>query len=100
MLNSASTNRTKQVRFSNPRNMSKGKIISFTKVWSASSDFEGRVPYYLALIELEDKTRTMGQIVDSSEITNGSLVESCIRKINADGKRGILEYGTKFRVIK
>ena len=102
MLSPASSSRTKEKRFSAARESSVGKIISFTKVWSAASGFYGNAPYFIALIELENKNkeRFVGQVVDSDDIKTGMKVEACMRKINVDGKRGILEYGTKFRVVK
>ena len=100
MINPASSTRTKELRFSHSRNQSEGTIVSFTKVWMASSDYYGKVPYYLALVKLTDGTKTMGQVVDTNELKTGMNVEACMRKLNVDGNKGIIEYGTKFRVTK
>jgi uncharacterized protein len=101
MLNPASNNRTKEERFSHARSLSMGKIISFTKVWMSSSDFYGNVPYFIALIELDNKEKLVAQVVDAvDELKSGMKVEPCMRKLRISGKNGIIEYGTKFKIMK
>ena len=42
-----------------------GKVITFTEVFSGPAGFEHETPYFIAIIELENKTRLLSQIVDS-----------------------------------
>ena len=78
-----------------------GTIYSFTEVFSGPSGFEYETPYFLALIELENKVRILSQIVDSpkDKISIGAKVSACFRKINEDGEEGIISYGLKFKVV-
>ena len=78
----------------------KGTIESFTKNWSAPSGFEHKVPYVVALIRLDDGSKVFSEIVDCDDIKTGMKVESCVRKVYADGDDGIIQYGIKFRMAK
>ena len=91
--------RTAKERFGLVANGVNGKIESLTKVWSAPKTFDAQVPYFLALIILENQSKVTAQVVDSSPKI-GDNVEPCIRRQHTDGNSGIIEYGTKFRVIK
>lgn len=77
----------------------KGKIVTFTTVRVAPRTFELYVPYSVALIELEDGTRLTAQLTDCnpSEVYIGMPVETIIRKLNTEGKSGLIFYGYKFR---
>ena len=79
----------------------KGKIISYTKEFVAPEGFENETPYFLALIELENKARLLTQLVDSPEdkIKTGSKVEMAFRRIGDVDSQGIINYGYKFRAV-
>ena len=79
----------------------RGKIISFTEVFSAPRGFEHETPYFLALIELENKAVMTAQVVDCSEkeVKIGAKVEMVFRKISENGEEGIIAYGYKFRPV-
>ena len=77
-----------------------GTIESFTIIYNAPQGFESRVPYALALIKLENGEKIVSQVVDSEKVEIGMKVESCLRKVYADGAAGIINYGAKFRVVK
>lgn len=78
----------------------KGKIISYTTIRTPQEDFQGEKPYTLAIIELEEGPRIVGQITDSKpeEVEIGKEVEHVFRHIGEDGPRGIIYYGYKFRI--
>lgn len=79
-----------------------GKIISHTKVFVGPTGFEIEAPYALALIELENKTKVLSQIVDSDDrdIKIGAKVKKMFRRIQTAGDTGTISYGYKFKILK
>ncbi len=79
-----------------------GKIYSFTEISSAAEGFEEQVPYVLAVVELDEGARLLGQVVDArkEDVSVGSKVESVFRKIQSEDPEGLLHYGFKFRLVK
>ena len=78
----------------------KGKIESFTVVHNPPTGFEKYTPYIIALIDLGNGTKITSQIVDCKEIKIGMEVEPCLRKVYDNDPKGLIHYGTKFRVVK
>ena len=78
----------------------KGVIESFTMVYNATKGYEDHTPYIIALIRLANGERITSQIVDADRIEAGMKVEPCLRKVYVNGDKGLIEYGTKFRLIK
>lgn len=78
----------------------KGVVESFTIVHTAPKGFENNIPYILALILLDNGEKTVSEIVDCKNISIGSKVGPCLRRVYTDGEEGIITYGTKFRVVK
>ncbi len=78
----------------------KGRIYSFTEVHSPPEGFEEQAPYVLAIVELEEGARVMGQIVDvkKEDVKIGQEVEAVFRVIQRDDPEGLIHYGFKFRV--
>jgi len=79
-----------------------GKIISYTKVYVPPEGFKNEAPYYLAIIELENKARVLSQIVDSEpeKIKIGAKVKKVFRRIAEPDKYGTITYGYKFKVVE
>ncbi|MFH1587752.1 MAG: Zn-ribbon domain-containing OB-fold protein [Candidatus Diapherotrites archaeon] len=81
-----------------------GIIYSFTEVFVGPIGFEKETPYFLAIIELENesKTRILSQIVDSKKdsIKIGSKVKKVFRKISDIDPEGPIAYGYKFKVME
>lgn len=75
-----------------------GKVISFSEVHMAQEHREDEVPYVVALIELEDGNRVIGQIVGVpfSKIKTGMKVRYSFRKYGAASDDSVLRYGYKF----
>ena len=75
-----------------------GKIYSFTRVYAPPEGFQFEVPYYLAIIELDNKVQVLSQIVDVEEgqMKIGLNVKAVFRKIFEDGDEGVIAYGFKF----
>lgn len=78
-----------------------GKIISFTEVFVGPEGFENETPYFMAIIELPNKVKILGQIVDSNreKIKIGSQVKKMFRKISDTHHEEAIAYGYKFKVV-
>jgi len=77
-----------------------GRIESWTEVFVGPTGFENETPYFLAIIELENKAKILSQIVDSprDKIKIGSKVKKVFRKIADEHAEGVISYGYKFKV--
>jgi len=88
--------RLREIKFSG-----KGKVYTHTTIYSAPTGFEDQVPYVIAIIELEEGAKVLGQIVDCEpdEVKIGSGVEKVFRLIQRDDPEGLIHYGFKFRLV-
>lgn len=79
----------------------KGSIYSFTTVTDAPTDFEEYAPYTVAIVQLEEGPLITAQLTDfgGQPIEIGTPVEMVTRKLKAEGERGQLIYGYKFRPV-
>lgn len=78
-----------------------GKIVSQISIRVPQEGFEDETPYVLAIIELDEGPRIMGQITDvnKEDVNIDDRVEATFRKIGEEGKRGIIHYGYKFKLV-
>jgi hypothetical protein len=78
-----------------------GRVLSWTVIRNAPLGYERFTPYVVALIELEDGTRLLSQVVDiePDAVKAGMRVEYTFRKVTEDGQAGLLQYGYKFRPV-
>ena len=92
-----SIGKMKNIKFSG-----QGKIFTYSIVYSSVGIFQKQVPYIISIIELDEGPKITAQIVDAdiNEIKIGMKVEVVFRKINEDGKIGIIYYGYKFRTLE
>ncbi len=79
-----------------------GKIVSFTRVHTGPSGFKHETPYFLAIIELDNRARLLAQIVDTEpeQVKIGTRVKRAFRKIMEPDKKGVISYGYKFRITE
>lgn len=79
----------------------KGKIISWTKIYVAGVDFKNQAPYYIALVELEDKKKIIAQITGAEEKVDyfNKKVEVVLRRIREVKEEDVIPYGIKVRII-
>ena len=85
----------------------KGQVVTFTVVRTQISDPENELieiparetPYVLAIIKLDEGPMLTSEIVDSKpeDVEIGDNVEVAFRKINEHGKKGVIQYGYKFK---
>jgi len=75
-----------------------GTVYSTTVVHEAHEQYDMMKPYILALIELDEGARILGQVLDAEpeEVKIGTRVRSAFRKLGEEGKAGIIYYGYKF----
>jgi uncharacterized OB-fold protein len=77
----------------------RGRVMTWTVVRTPADGFELQSPYVMALIDLEEGCRVLGQVVDlePERVERDLPVRACFRRIRQDGERGVIYYGTKFR---
>jgi uncharacterized OB-fold protein len=74
-----------------------GRILTYTIIHVAAEQFDIETPYVVGIIETEDGARLTAQIVDCDhgDIEIGKKVSLILRRIQKEGKAGILQYGYK-----
>ena len=74
-----------------------GKILTYTIINVAAEAFSLETPFAVAIIETVEGARLTAQIVDCNhqEIEIGKKVQLMLRRIQKEGKSGILQYGYK-----
>nr|HDO81320.1 Zn-ribbon domain-containing OB-fold protein [Candidatus Bathyarchaeota archaeon] len=77
----------------------RGKLVTYTVMYTPPKGFELYVPYIVGLVRLEDGTYITAQItdVDPQELDLDIDVEAVIRKIGEKGRDGPIYYSYKFR---
>ncbi|MFQ6009100.1 MAG: Zn-ribbon domain-containing OB-fold protein [Candidatus Zixiibacteriota bacterium] len=75
-----------------------GKIVTYTVVRIAPQQWSDQSPYTLAIAELTDGTRLMGQVTDCDpeQVKIGMDVRIEFRRIQSEGHHGVISYGYKF----
>jgi uncharacterized protein len=74
-----------------------GKIITYTIIRIAPSQWGDLAPYGLAIVELADGTRIMAQLTDCpvEDVKIGMEVRLEFRRIQSEGHAGVISYGHK-----
>lgn len=74
-----------------------GKVLTYTVIRVAPSQFVDQAPYPIAVVELKDGVRLLTQITDCNvdDIKIGMPVKLEFRKVSDDGEAGIINYGYK-----
>jgi uncharacterized OB-fold protein len=75
-----------------------GKIITYTVIRVAPQQWGDEAPYALAIAELTDGTRLMGQVTDCdpAQLKIGMEVRIEFRRVQSEGHHGVISYGYKF----
>ena len=68
-----------------------GKIVSFTKIIDGN--------YFAGIIEMKNKKRTAGELVDMKEVKMGEKVEGVLRRLGKSEKNKVIEYGVKWKKL-
>lgn len=79
----------------------RGEIYSYTTLYDAPEGHEEQAPYTVAIVKLEEGPLVTAQLtdLDQREVTVGMPVEMVTRKLRAEGDRGVIVYGYKFRPL-
>ena len=77
----------------------RGEVYSHTTVYQAPAGHADNAPYPVAIVRLEEGPLVTAQLTDLDDrsVEIGMPVEMVTRKLRADGERGMLVYGYKFR---
>ncbi len=77
-----------------------GRILTHTQLYEPLPGFEGQVPLNLAVIQLKNGVRVLGQIVDTPQekVETGAKARAVTRRVKVDGDSGQILYGYKFIV--
>lgn len=76
----------------------KGKLETFTIIRTAPSGFTDFAPYGIGLVELDEGVKVLGQITDCDpgELKTGDRLSTKFRRMNEEGKTGMIMYSYKF----
>jgi len=79
-----------------------GTLLTYTVVRVASDKFSKETPFAVGIVELSDGVRITTQLadVDPDELKTGRKVKMVFRKVQEDGRAGILCYGYKFVPVR
>jgi hypothetical protein len=74
-----------------------GRLVTFTVVRVASDKFSKQTPFVVGIVELNDGLRLTTQLadVDVDKVEIDQKVKLVFRRIQEDGRAGILCYGYK-----
>ncbi len=78
-----------------------GTIYSYSLVNSAPVGFEYEVPYFVAIVELDNGVKIFSQVVDSDpeKVKIGAKVKAVFRRVQAGTVEDVIAYGFKFMVV-
>lgn len=78
-----------------------GKIVTFTVLRVASDRLSKQTPFAVAVVELNDGVRITTQIADADvdKLEVGQSVKFVFRRVQEDGRAGILCYGYKAVIV-
>jgi uncharacterized OB-fold protein len=74
-----------------------GKLLTYTVIRIAPSQWTDLAPYAIGIAELADGTRLMAQMTDCDpdKVEIGMKVRLEFRKVQTEGESGVLSYGYK-----
>lgn len=76
-----------------------GKILNWTIIRVPAKAFAKEAPYPVVIVELEDKEKMIGQLVDweESDLKKGKKVIAVLRKSYPVDRESIISYNIKFK---
>lgn len=75
-----------------------GEVYSYSIIHEAPASNDMQKPYAVAMIKTTDGLMISAQLVDIdlSDVKIGIPVRAVLRKLDSDGKAGVIHYGYKF----
>ncbi len=79
-----------------------GKLLTYTVIRIAPSEFSTQAPYAVGIAELDNGVKVTAQVVDVDfdDLKVGLPVKIEFRKVREEGEAGILCYGYKFVPVR
>ena len=79
----------------------KGKILQWTIIRTPAKSFGKEAPYPVVIVEMEDKKRMIGQLVDWEEkdLKKNKKVIAVLRRLPVENNENIISYHIKFKPI-
>lgn len=80
----------------------KGRVISWTRIFTPPPQFRHIAPYWIVLVELTNKQRICAQLVDfdfHNEITKGMRVVVTLRKLRESVSDDVIPYTIACRPV-
>ena len=75
----------------------KGKVLTYSVLYSTADQYADMKPYVLAVIELDEGARMTSHVIcEPDEVYIGMRVKSVFRVLDSEGDDGVIHYGTKF----
>lgn len=78
-----------------------GKILNFTIIRVPPKAFHHEAPYPVVIVEMENKKRMIGQLVDwdKEDLITGRRVKAVLRRLFSADSESIIAYHIKFKPI-
>lgn len=78
-----------------------GSVLSYSAVYAPPTGYKLRVPYTLALIQLDEGPKVLGLVDDAKpeDVKIGARVEQVLRKWAEGKSSSIIHYGFAFRLV-
>ncbi len=85
-------------KFDTIRLAGKGELVTFTIIRVAPTGFKDLTPYAVGIVKMDEGIQVMGQVVDCNpeQLKVGDRLVTQFRRINEEGKTGMIMYGFKF----
>lgn len=79
----------------------RGKVVVWTRVFVAPAGFEHEAPYFVAIVEFEDKKRMPLQIVDfeGEGLKRNQKIVTVVRRLGKVKLDEVIEYGIKAKLL-
>ena len=74
-----------------------GRLLTWTQVSTAPTGFEYQSPYFVGIIQFDDKTKMPVQIVDckSEDLKINLKLKLVVRRLKKPGPADVIDYGIK-----
>jgi uncharacterized protein len=72
-----------------------GIVLAWTKIFVAPLGFEKNIPYFVAIIKLNNGEKITSMVVDCDELKTGNQIKTVLRRLQDVGKDEVIEYGIK-----
>jgi len=78
-----------------------GIILQWTIIRTPAKSFAKEAPYPVVIVEMENKQRMIGQLVDweQKDLVIGNKVVALLRRLRTDDEEGVISYYIKFKQI-